>query len=155
MPPAVFTTLFGWLTGAVTGVAGAIDEAEEGIGGVAGGVGHAAGGGVETMRAYFARILARARAIYDEWGTIALAWLVVGYIIIIILSILMEASRCAMGLAAFGADEPHDDAKKPLRPADAAAVRPEAAPAPSGAPPGLRQGKPRESFVGQNVSALL
>ena len=85
----------------------------------------------------------RARAIYDEWGTIALAWLVVGYIIIIVLSVLMEASRCAVGLSAFGADLPNDDgatspARKDLKP-----------------PSSLREGKPRESFVGQNMTAML
>lgn len=88
------------------GVADAIEATERGVGGAVDGTGAAFGGAEASFAGWMRMQLARLRRVYDEWGTIALAWLVIGYFTIIVFSIIAEATRCALGFAAFGADAP-------------------------------------------------
>ena len=71
-----------------------------------------------------------------DWLSSLLAWLLVSYMTLMLLVVLAEATRAAMGLAAFGAEPPwpQPDDKE--------------------APPDRRYGR-SESFVGQQHSTML
>jgi len=107
--PGAFDAFFGAVFGAVHGVEGAIHATENQIGGAAHNAGDALTGAEHWTEEWARHTYVRGKEIYDDWGTIALAWIIVGYITIIVMVILAEATRAAMGLAAFGAEGSDSD----------------------------------------------
>jgi hypothetical protein len=81
------------------------------VGSASGAVSGALGGAVGSASDAVGGIYAAFQGFSEDWVTLTLAWLVVGYVTILLLVILAEACRCVSGQPAYGYDAARTEQK--------------------------------------------